>query len=370
MQKKVIALAVAGLVSGAAFAQSNVTIYGVADVGVEVGKYADNAGISTRVQSGQQSGSRLGFKGEEVLGNGLKALFVMEAGISMDTGNISHQSSGAPATTSTLFGRQSYAGLESSSLGTLTFGRQYSPFYRTMLPADAFSYGLGASMTNTGSKLAAGSSRLDNAALYVAPQFVPGLTLAAAYSSGGNAGAEAQSQVGLNDTINKAGRAVAGMAHYANGPIYVGTSYTEVVGASNGTVSKSWTLAGTYDFGVAKLFSTYASGKTDVLNASPTAKADEWSLGVKAPFGPHAVTAQYTRLNDKLSSNKDYSLWGVGYEYAFTKRTNLYTSFAKGYNKNGAAFGIDGAGSGVSAITGVQPNFNPWNLMTGIRHTF
>ena len=85
MQKKVIALAIAGLVSGAAFAQSNVTIYGVADVGMQ--NYNTGYGSKTTVVSGQNAGSRLGFKGEEALGNGLKAIFVLEAGLQIDTGS-------------------------------------------------------------------------------------------------------------------------------------------------------------------------------------------------------------------------------------------------------------------------------------------
>ena len=84
MQKKLIALAVAGLASGAAFAQTNVTMYGVADAGY-VYSSGDAArgplGINTGsnefsgIISGILSGSRLGFRGEEALGNGRKAVF-------------------------------------------------------------------------------------------------------------------------------------------------------------------------------------------------------------------------------------------------------------------------------------------------------
>ena len=82
MQKKIIALAVAGLVSGVAFAQSNVTIYGVADANYY---YASGDNLSrTGVDSGGLNGSRIGFKGEEALGNGLKAIFTMEYGTTID----------------------------------------------------------------------------------------------------------------------------------------------------------------------------------------------------------------------------------------------------------------------------------------------
>ncbi len=83
MQKKIIALAIAGLASTAAFAQSNVTIYGIADVGVAQARSSGNL-TATTVRSGGLSTSRIGFKGVEDLGNGLKALFVLEYALDVD----------------------------------------------------------------------------------------------------------------------------------------------------------------------------------------------------------------------------------------------------------------------------------------------
>jgi predicted porin len=111
MQKKIIALAVAGLVSGAAFAQSNVTIYGIMDVGVY--GFSGNDESSTGIQSSGLSTSRLGFKGEEALGNGLKAVFNLETGIDPDNkGNWSSD-------------RQANVGL-SGNFGTILLGIQPS----------------------------------------------------------------------------------------------------------------------------------------------------------------------------------------------------------------------------------------------------
>ena len=83
MQKKLIAMAVAGFASGAAFAQSNVTVYGILDMAYIRAK-ADGADTRTFINSGGMSGSRLGFKGVEDLGNGLKAVFNLEWGVEMD----------------------------------------------------------------------------------------------------------------------------------------------------------------------------------------------------------------------------------------------------------------------------------------------
>src|SRR5574343_864641 len=84
MQKKIIALAIAGLASTAAFAQTNVTIYGVADVGYAHLR-ADGKKSMNNIDSGLLAGSRIGFKGVEDLGNGLKALFTLEYALAMDT---------------------------------------------------------------------------------------------------------------------------------------------------------------------------------------------------------------------------------------------------------------------------------------------
>ena len=118
MQKKLIALAVAGLASSAAFAQSNVTIYGIADIA-----YVHSSSGSSKtngVDSGGWSSSRLGFKGTEDLGDGMKAVFTLEYGLSPDV------NSGVGVTaTGGGNARQTWVGLQ-NSMGTIKLGRQNS----------------------------------------------------------------------------------------------------------------------------------------------------------------------------------------------------------------------------------------------------
>jgi predicted porin len=141
MQKKLIALAVASLASGAAFAQTNVTMYGIATPAMSIAPAmpakssapgfpvapgaANIPGTNTfsGVQSGLLSGSRLGFRGEEALGNGLKAIFTLEYSLNID------DNSGVGNTTSGLQARQQFVGL-SGGFGAITLGRQYAPGYR------------------------------------------------------------------------------------------------------------------------------------------------------------------------------------------------------------------------------------------------
>ena len=100
-------------------AQSNVTVYGVVDAGLVFERGAPT-GNTSNVSSGVASGSRLGFKGTEDLGNGLSAGFVVESGFGIDTG-----ASGQGGLT---FGRQTFVSLSSNTLGTISAGRQYSPY--------------------------------------------------------------------------------------------------------------------------------------------------------------------------------------------------------------------------------------------------
>src|SRR5574338_760341 len=173
MQKKLIALAVAGLVSVPAFAQSNVTIYGIVDMGYAY--RGDNVvdGVKNRngIDSGIANGSRLGFKGTEDLGNGMKAGFVLEQGILADTG------SSAQGRT---FGRQSFAYL-GGNFGTVGLGRQYAPQFVLLDSLDPFGTGhVGAS-----NNIYAIEVRLDNLVSYTSPSWngfnvVAGYTFSAA----------------------------------------------------------------------------------------------------------------------------------------------------------------------------------------------
>lgn len=364
MQKRIIVLAIAGMVSGTAFAQSNVTVYGVADVGMEVGKYSDK-GIQTRVQSGQNYGSRIGFKGEEALGNGLKALFVMEAGISMDTGNTSHGGAGQATNYGPLFGRQAFAGIESSKFGAVTFGRQYTPAFYTLAMGDAFDLGLGANLANSLANVPLGGFRWDNAAMYKTPTVLGGLSATGAYTSGAANGAEAANYKADNNQ-KQTGRGASLGLSYAQGPVYVGGSYVNVDGATQDVETKGYQMSATYDFKVVKAFTSYVAGKT-TASGGDTAKSNGWSLGARVPFGASTVIAQYSRYNDKLATNADYNLWGLGYEYALSKRTVLYTAYAKGDNKNAGTAGLDGAATSGATV---QAGYSPWNVMTGMRHAF
>lgn len=113
-------LAAGVLLPGLAAAQSAITIYGVADVSIR--RVTNQTGGDNLLLSpGGLQGSRVGFRGAEDLGGGLKALFQLESGFVVDTGNSDQQGQ--------LFGRQAWVGISNPTYGTISAGRIYGvPF--------------------------------------------------------------------------------------------------------------------------------------------------------------------------------------------------------------------------------------------------
>lgn len=364
MQKKLIALAVAGLVSVPAFAQSNVTIYGIVDMGY---KYqGDNVtdGVKTRngIDSGISGGSRLGFKGTEDLGNGLKAGFVLEQGINVDDG------SSAQGRT---FGRQSFVSL-SGGFGTVAAGRQYTPAH-AILAGNIDPFGLGKGTVGSIANFYISEARLDNLLAYVSPtwggfNFVAGYT----FNAAGNEQSPKLGGTAATDT-----RAWTIAPTYKNGPIYLAANYHKLDPVANGEPStKVWDLAGTYDFGLVKVGAVYGQRKTDDI------KVKQWALTGAVPVGAAGkVQLGYgQRKIDADGAEPKVSQWALGYEHALSKRTALYATYAQqNQNREQEAitrgdFGTDvrnafGAGIGDAtengAVAGYQRGFN-----LGVRHSF
>jgi predicted porin len=357
MKKSLLALAVLGAFANAASAQSSVTVYGLVDMGI-VAERGGAAGSVTKLTSGVGSGSRIGFKGTEDLGGGLSALFVLENGFMSDTGTLGQGG--------LLFGRQSYVGL-GSGVGTVTFGRQYAPHYLTAVFSDPFSSGFAGDTKNLIQAVASGG-RMDNAVKYATPT-VNGFNGEVAYGFGEVAG------------DNGAGRQIGASVGYAAGPLAVRLAHHN---KNNDTATvksdstRNTLLAATYNFEVAKVFVAYGVNKgpfsSPLRNAnnpfnlavapttgSVTRDSNDALVGVSMPFGAHTVMASYVRKNDKTSANRDADQWALGYRYALSKRTDLYTTYARIKNQNGASYTVGNAtegGSGDKAL----------NL--GIRHTF
>ena len=342
MKKSLLALAVLTAVSGAAFAQSSVTLYGKVDVGLVYDSGA-LAGKSLRIDSGITGGSRLGFKGVEDLGGGMKASFQLETGFCADglNGTAPNFCTGS----NQFMGRQAYGAL-SGGFGSISAGRQYSLGYTALTTIDPFGTGLAGQIQNIFDPSA---TRLNNSVQYNTPVF-----------SGVNASIEYSAGEVTGDW--KANREYGGAVTYSSGPIYAGVTLYDLNTAltDDPTARKTWQAGGTYDFGVVKLHALAQGTKS---SQALTAKFDRFNLmgGVTVPLAGGNLLASYLHSNDKEAANADASQIGIGYMYPLSKRTSLYTAFAHINRQHGALFTVGNAtdaGTGNKAFNlGAVHNF-------------
>jgi predicted porin len=356
MQKKLIALAVAGLVAAPAFAQSTVTIYGTLDYGYSRlnDNFADGVKNRNGFDSGISKANRVGFKVVEDLGNGLKVVGVLENGIGGDTG-VDLTSSNPRFGFLNSTNRQSYAAL-AGGFGTLAFGRQYTPQHLFISAVDPFAQnGLGAA-----GNIVAHTKRLDNLAAYVSPNF-GGFNVVLGYTFNGLA------QEGAIDSGNARVWAIA--PSFTAGGLFVGANYHKVKTDDDpvSTELNVWGVYAAYDFGPVKLSALYDQTKS---KATSKYKDKSWLVGLSVPFTANdkllASYAQAKQTGDDAASKEKAKQWAIGYEHSLSKRTAIYAQYA---SQNDKADGIRGGGVaatyGDNYTAGYQKGF-----AAGIRHDF
>jgi predicted porin len=367
-----IALALA---APAAFAQSSVTIYGIVDLD---GQYLSGRDKQVLVNSGGQSGSRIGFKGTEDLGSGYFADFVLEGGLNVDTGG--------SAQGGALFGRQAFGALR-TPFGTASAGRQYSSIYIqtgdfsefTNAPTGATTAVIGGfaggyepvrgsannttTSTPTGSALNGGPARVNNSLRYTTPSF--GGFKASVLAGAGEVTGNTTGTRLFDYSLRYTGYGLDAMVSYVDDKAYNGT-----------TVANSQTKVG-----VTTVSATYTIGSFKVeggfLNVNDKRPADQdgkgfW-LGGDYKFGQHVVRAQWVE-NDPSKNNANLgktNAYGLGYEFDFSKRTNLYTSLTRFQNDasaSGTFVGRIGGSVPAGLTTSTDRAVNEFVL--GVRHAF
>lgn len=363
MQKKLIAVAVASVVAAPlALAQSNVTIYGIADAAIARTSASGHSNFV--VSSGNLNGSRLGFKGSENLGNGLKAVFDIEMGYSIDTG------ASGPGT---LFGRQAWVGL-SSQWGALSLGRQYNPGFFSSARYDAMlgtnfspveilagAPGVGNDVKLGSTRLrAGGSARTNNSIVYDSPNYM---------------GFKGRLIYGAGETANdfNRGRTVALGVDYANGPLAVGYVHSryrlttaEALDGQNDNDLKENLIGASYDFGIAKLVGSWQNAEDEsaiIPGGNPSDKSTTWNIGVDVPVGAGVVAVSYARKDVTGNSNLEANSYTLAYVHNLSKRTALYGGVNHTSNDSLAKFG-DFSGAGIAAGN------DPTTWLIGMRHAF
>ena len=342
MKKSLIAVAALAAV-GAASAQSSVTLYGVVDTGYGVVQTkTEQGGVTTKTRttglmSGNLSGSRWGLKGQEDLGNGLSAVFNVEAGFNSVNGDFTDG-----------FNRRSVVGLK-GSFGQVLLGRDYTPM-DTIGGGDYFQ----------ASDLVTGDDEFGG--LYTAR--ANGI-----HYSGEFGGVGVKAFAGYNDTK----KTVSGVATdrqrdegygvgvtYAGGPFMVGAAVQQFRAKDAvATYSKNteYGLGASYDFTAAKLYAHYIANDFQTPNEKPL---QQFGLGVTVPFGAFTLGGQYAYNYYKAGTNSkakghDFVLQGT---YALSKRTDVYARAAR----------VDSWKQKTSGHSVMKTNTD--NFAVGIRHRF
>jgi len=389
MQKKLIALAVAGLASTGAFAQANVTVYGVADATFDVVKIAGDAnnelGNTTRVSS---NSSYIGFKGAEALGNGLTAVFQLESAVGFDGSGTLGSS------------RDTFVGV-AGGFGTVVLGNLTGPTRALggAVDVNAGATGIGTNgallgklgnnlvnTTDANSNYTAGGScarsstcvsifdnRWKNAVAYVSPTFA-GLSATVAYVAN-----EGKTFHGQEPALNTRGYD-AGLK-YANGPIMAAVTYNAVsLGNAAKTDISDFRVGATYNFGVASIRGIFDRARADHFGGAGYTQ-NVFGLGGTFNVTPAGkIIGQFYFADEMKRNGKDQKdsgakLFEIGYEHSLSKRTILKAVYAHLNNDANASydFGINAAG--VNSVTGAGPTFSTvgatvQGVQLGLRHSF
>jgi predicted porin len=343
---------------------AQVNIGGIMDGGVRLDNGSINGSIRS-LGSGLQAGSRLTFSGVEDLGGGLEAGFVLESGLSLDTGTGAANPPGAPADGLT-FGRTASVSVGSAGTGYVSLGRQYTPLWAVSAgPAnDPF----GANWLGGIGTVYSTTIRTSNSIVYsygytartmLLPAPRSGFGAAVMYAPG-EAAAPAPSRSGDQYGFNLS---------YGDGTWWVGYGYHQTNGSAStpaGTTPhlKQQTLGASYQVGPARLYAGLNTGRND---ATGTAAVDRhnWHVGALYTFGGlHTLRVLYGSADSRTSTNVDFKNWQLGYQYDFSKRTNGYLAVGQVNN------GPNAAVTTLAALGTYAKGATATSTVLGIRHNF
>ncbi len=373
MQKKLMAVAVAGAlaVPAVAMAQSTVQIYGnfyIEHSFVNQGNNAAGTFDPANADVMQAGGSAIGFKGEEKLGGGMSAWFQCASTADMR---------GASGSSNGFCSRDSAVGLK-GSFGNAFIGTWGTPFKRarvgnvggrdTGVFGTAFLMYGNSTTTADGANTGVFSRRQRNSVNYDSPNF-GGFQLMASMSSTNSSTATAASSAGAKPRIWGLG------GTYKKGPLALGLGYqkhSKLVGANAaGFVGdqEGWHISGAYTLGSVKFGGAWTSQESESA-AATKAEVDAYHLGVEWKVaGPHNVHFGYTSADDidgpagatmgvssrpaaVAAGSTGAKMWQLRYLHQLSKRTELSVGYVNLKNDTNATYdlgGVSGTGAGAKS---------------------
>lgn len=324
MRKTVLSCAVLALLTGSAWAQSSVTVFGVLDVAARSLSGADR--VHSLVNEGR-AGSRLGFRGVEDMGGGLKASFHIEHGLSPDSGSAD----------GTFWQRRATVSL-SGDFGEIRAGR-HKTATRTLV--DEFDPFATSGMPGLHRITARDRNRIDNQIGYYLPKM-------------GDFYANVEVSAGEGSNSSGTARSTAGRLGYKTKALHLSAGYGQF-GSSNKL--KVTALGASYDFGGFALLAQHAAYKQGTTHKVS-------NLGATVKLGQGKLIGSWGKASGVAGSEAD--LLAIGYDYSLSKRTTLYTTYGKIDNKTGASFSLAGAAGRALPVAGG----NSTGYDFGIRHNF
>ncbi len=349
MNKKVIALAVAGALVAPLAAHADAQIYGKLHASIEA---IDNDNSAADDDSGMgvsSNSSRIGFKGTEDMGNGLSAFWQVES-----TVNLTESGTNGFAT------RNSFVGLK-GGFGQFFVGRHDTPYKIVGRSVDLFGDTLGDSRTIINDN--GQHARTSNTIVYVTPEF-SGFTGLAAYVTDLSAD-------GTDDT-DKSAYSLA--LTYGNGPLYVGLATQSISDDALGATenASAHMLAASYKFGSFKLAGLY---QRDVdMGGVDGADRNTWGIGGAFDMGSNTIKAQYYYAGEIDDANEtDVSKFAIGFDHAMSKQTSVYAVYARVDNGDATAINVsdNGDGHGDKGPAGAtELGGDPSGFAVGITHKF
>lgn len=362
MKKTLIALAVLGAAAGVAHAQSNVTIYGVVDTG-----YILESGRDVRM--GENINNRIGFRGSEDLGGGLKATFELEKRFDLFDGSAGNSNTAGYQANRGATGKD-WDGAANLGLagnwGRVRFGRVNELTTETIRKFDPFyQYGVGSMLLSTNR-----SARIDNTARYDSPKW-SGFSFGLSYSLGQNTRNDGGHAAVRNSDVGNDGYAVN--LSYDNGPFMATANWSRLADSDD---SDTWNIGLAYKFGSARVSLLYENTSNEGWNGGGNSNprnspfgvqggdTDLWLLGLEWDIGPGQLDAsvQYMDWDPNASGVQDADVYkyAIGYTYNLSKRTSAYAQVSY------SDFDEKSAGQAISGLN----RSDMWGFQIGMTHKF
>jgi predicted porin len=352
MKKSLIALAVLAA-AGSASAQSSVTLFGIVDATLAFGR--GSISDKTQLTNSGYNSSRLGFRGTEDLGGGMAASFWLEAGLTNDDGrgaatNTNNQATGGAVAgigggQGLTFNRRSTVSL-SGGWGELRLGRDYNPAFWNLTVFDPFgTNGVGTTQTLNSIITGVTAVRTSNGIGYFLPGNIGGFYGQLQHYRGENNSGAATSRDGTGTGVR---------VGFASGPFNVALATARTKYAAGNTRQSN--LGGQWDFGIGKLQAHISRDSAGALDGRG------WLIGGLFPVGAGEIRAAYSRYETDAAGNPESKKIALGYVHNLSKRTAVYTTWARVRNSGGAAQALNGSATCI--------NTSSSGLDLGVRHSF